>query len=230
MNWYVIILGIVLIILIYIIYVYYIADNSSVPYADLSKQQKNISNIDKPASSQFTYYAWIYVVSWANAVNKPIITMLSDSNKLMSLSLDQTQANLNFSIATNTATGNSQETVLITNNFPLQTWVHVAVCVNSQLVDAYLNGKLVKSQRLNNLPTVTTSTGQYIILGDGTDNDKLKINVAKFTRLAKYAQPADVWKNYLAGSGQSNSSDNYKVQVSILQGGSVTQVFDILKA
>jgi len=230
MNWSVIVLGIILLILIYIIYIYYIADNSSVSYANLTKQQKNITNIDKPASSQFTYYAWVYVVSWANAVGKPIYTMVSDSKNLMSLTLDQTQANLKFTINTNTTTGNADEQVIITNNFPLQTWVHVAVSVNSQLVDAYLNGKLVKSQRLENLPTVTTSTGQYIILGDGTNNDKLQINVSKFTRISSYSQPADVWRNYLAGSGQKNHSKKYGVQLSILQGGTTTQVFDVLKA
>lgn len=239
-NWSAIVLGIILLILIYIIYRLYIVDNSKVAYADLSKNQKSITDIDKPSSAQFTYYCWIYVESWANAINKPIITMKGkDNEELMTLKLAQTQALLQFDIKTLKTTTKSDgtktteptiETVEITNNFPLQSWVHVAICVNSQLVDTYLNGKLVKSKRLNDLPVVNTASNQSLILGDGTDNDKLKIYVARFTRLASYKQPDDVWKNYLLGSGQGSKSNNYGVQVSILQGGSVTQVFDILKS
>ena len=124
----------------------------------------------------------------------------------------------------------SDETTLeITDNFPLQKWVHIVTSVDNQYLDAYLDGKLVKSGRLYNEAVVadgvTTSSestpktpaDQAMTIGGSTSYDAY---IAKFNHWALPLDPQTVWSTYSEGNGQSgmnNYISSYGIDLSILK-------------
>jgi hypothetical protein len=146
----------------------------------------------------------MYVNTWSSNNVKTIISRGSD----FSIKLDQTTPKLycNFS----SMTGDASSNILITNNFPIQKWTYLIVSVNSQIIDIYLDGKLVISQKLSYLPKVSTND---IALGDSNSPD---IILAKLQRWPKTMDPQTAWNNYLQGNGIS-STTNYNVKLSVLQ-------------
>lgn len=84
----------------------------------------------------------------------------------------------------------------VTDKFPLQKWVYFAFNVSSQnVVEAYLNGKLVKTVQASNLPRPNNQYSVY--LGDTAMNGFL----TKFVRTPTNMQAEAVWNTYLQGNG-----------------------------
>ena len=89
----------------------------------------------------------IYVNSFTT-VGKPFITHgnsaingSSQSNPwLFDLRLDNTTPTLYTDIAVGTQAANMTESIVISNNFPIQIWVYVIVVVSSNYVDVYMDG------------------------------------------------------------------------------------------
>jgi hypothetical protein len=91
--------------------------------------------------------------------------------------------------------------VNITNDFPIQKWVYFVVNVKDNLVECYLNGKLIKSQIVTD--DLSPSTRNDLYLGDNfTDG-----YITKFKRDATILTPDQVWKQYLAGNGLATFSN-----------------------
>ena len=69
------------------------------------------------------------------------------------------------------------KTIEITDAFPLQKWTQIIVSADNQYVDAYIDGKLVKSSRIYDetstegidTPKVPLSTSTSMQLGGGYD-------------------------------------------------------------
>lgn len=209
MNYYVIFLGIFVILLLYILYINYVSksdnlttlvdlnksSNMSIPYTDLVKRD----------STRYSYAVWVYVNSWSSTFDKPLLTRGTEFN----LSLDRTTPTLRCNLASSGTTANSD--IIITHNFPIQKWSYVIISVDNQIVDIYLDGKLVLSTKLNNIPIVPTTD---IKLGDSTKpND---IFLANLIRLPTPMDPQTAWSNYLKGNGMSNTS-NLNIKLSVLQ-------------
>jgi hypothetical protein len=106
--------------------------------------------------------------------------------------LDSTSPTLKADIYT-TDTSAPTKTVTITNNFPVQRWVYIVISVEGSVVDCYLDGKLVKSQQLQFLPSIGS---EYTIVYGQFD-----AFVTKFSRIATPSDPQKVWNNYMAGNG-----------------------------
>jgi hypothetical protein len=228
MNIFIIILGIVVILLIYYIYKYATSKNV-VNQANLNNVQPAIlsSALTTPTSTSYAYSVWLYVNSWNNNVYKNIIT--TGQNSIVDpstattdgssypnfiLYLDKNSSNLYCYI--NLQNGSSN-LIKITTNLPLQKWVYIVVSVDTQYVDCYLDGKLVKSVQL---PTSANVNGKdSVFLGNsGTTYDA---TLAQFTRTPNAVDPTTVWNNYLSGNGQSTMS-SYGLQVDITKN-NVTQ-------
>lgn len=128
-------------------------------------------------------------------------------------------------------------TMNITNNFPLQKWVCVGVSVDNQFVDAYLDGKLVKSKRFYTSTTrtatrpVTTTmpktppdaTASPVYLGNsetGQTFAPFDAFIAEFKRWSAPIDPQSAWDTYLAGNGTNGVSrafSSYGIDVSVLK-------------
>ena len=129
-------------------------------------------------------------------------------------------------------------TMNITNNFPLQKWVCVGVSVDNQFVDAYLDGKLVKSQRFYTSTTSTTTppvtiasmplsppdaTSSPVYLGNsetGQTFAPFDAFIAEFKRWSAPIDPQSAWDTYLEGNGTNGISrafSSYGIDVSVLK-------------
>jgi hypothetical protein len=95
---------------------------------------------------------------------------------------------------------NEKGTIVVTDNFPVQSWVHVIVSVSNMYIDTYVNGKLTKS--------IKESEGIYL----PSSSSPIKFGVcnstilAKFTRTTNATDPQTAWDKYSAGNGDSQLS------------------------
>lgn len=190
MNYTLIILGIILILVLYILY-RFITDRSTmvsskVYLKDKPSDIKFKDNMPNPTSSRYTYSLWIYVKTLEAKTDIISVDKGLTSSKFK-LYLE-TSGTLNFDI--DTKTGN-----IITSNFPLQRWVCVRISVDNNIVDTYIDGKLVKSQDMGtiNHPDAS-STFSY---GEGD------IYLAEVERPASPTDPQTAWDSYMAGNGGS---------------------------
>jgi hypothetical protein len=102
---------------------------------------------------------------------------------------------------------------------PLSEWSYITVCANNNIMDLYINGKLISS---NVLPTTTKTNGKTVTLGSG-----INAYIERLTYLPTYSTPSDVYNAYLALNNMS-LSDNplkiYTVDVSLTKNGTVAGV------
>jgi hypothetical protein len=146
--------------------------------------------------------------------------LIPTNNPDVALYLDSTTPTLYLYIASSIS-GNPGTTIIITNNFPIQAWAYVIVSVNGDLVDIYLNGKLITSQQLPFIPVVSANG---ITMGDGNNPD---IYLAMFNRYPYVMDPQTAWNNYLQANGMSNVLPNYNVVLSILQNNQQTSSYQL---
>ena len=104
--------------------------------------------------------------------------------------------------------GTPNEEIAVTNNFPIQKWVHVAVSKEGKIVDVYIDGKLVKSHMLANL-------------GNSPSGDLKSSSFPAFMarlKIWKHAlNPQTVYDEYMKGNGQTGMITGYGVDVSLLR-------------
>jgi len=154
-----------LFILLFLVYFSY----SSSPSTLLSSATlANVATTIKPPAPatgalkpSFTFAIWININDWstANGFVKNIISYGTSAY----ISLDQ--INNDVIVAVKTSTTSPIYTINTTiHNVPLQTWTHLAFCLNGITLDSYLNGKLVNTSLLTH-PYIPAGTGDSIILG-----------------------------------------------------------------
>jgi hypothetical protein len=116
--------------------------------------------------------------------------------------------------------------ITISNNFPLQTWVYVVVSVNTNVVDCYLNGKLVISQLIQQQGSIVTPSFSNIYLGNGS-GPGWDAQLSNFKRYTTALTPQQVWSNYLSQAPNTFSMTSYGLKVDLTQNGSVTSSFTL---
>jgi hypothetical protein len=193
-------------ILLVIIYYFLISGGSNVlsKKLDLTTQQPaiEVKNISEPTSRKYSYEMWIYVYNF-EGIEKYIISRSStdptaNNYKNIGLSLDGASPTLRLrytSSTTGSSPTNTSKSVVLTDNFPLQTWVHLIVSVDDKYIDTYLNGKLIKSIQDSTIETPSaTSSIEF-----GT----LNCYLAKLARTTNATDPQTAWDKYTAGNGEN---------------------------
>lgn len=227
MNGIAIILAIVVILLFYILYRFFMLKSTELTStASLLDSNPSIPIVNKPTSTRYSYGIWIYVNSWDSSIDKTIFERTNNIKLYFSKAAPVLKCDISMNNGSTTA---SSTTLEITDNFPLQKWVHIVTSVDNQYLDAYLDGKLVKSGRLyneavvvNNVTTSPESTpktpgDEPIVIGSGTTYDAY---IAKFNHWALPLDPQTVWSTYSEGNGQSgmnNYISSYGIDLSILK-------------
>jgi hypothetical protein len=198
-----IILGVVLLILLYILYKYLTTDTSLLQeYVYLNTTLEPITDLEKPQTPRYAYGFWIYVNTWDSSISKTIFER--DNN--LKVELDANTASCMVSMATGSdATTVNQ--IQLTDNFPLQKWVHIIVSVDNEFVDCYVDGKLVRSARVYTPGTSGTSAAIPSIPPDNSTPVKLgptefDAYVAKFKRWIYPINPQTAYGEYMKGNGQ----------------------------
>ena len=194
MNYTLIILGIILILVLYVLY-RFMSDRqtmvSSKVYLGDKPADVKFDTLANPSSARYSYNLWIY----ANAVDSSGNTIFSIDTDNVVLKID-TNGNLICDLTDSSGTNS----IIITPNYPMQRWVCVSISVDNNVVDMYLDGKLVKSQTMT-VPNTTKSS--IITFGTGD------IYIAEFERLATPIDPQTAWDRYMAGNGGSYISNMF---------------------
>jgi hypothetical protein len=207
MNFVIIILGVALVISLYVLFVFFYKSKSVVEKVDLSSGSKTVeAELMMARGTRCAYGAWIYVNAWNNNSEKLLLTR---GNKF-ELFLDRNTPTLKCRL--NTGDAQNAETVTLTSNFPIQKWVYVIVSLDNQILDCYLDGKLVVSKQLK---ASVTNDGS-LVLGKANAGD---IFMAKVRGWEVPMDPQTAWSSYLDGNGMSTKTTlpNYNVQMSILE-------------
>ena len=218
MNYTIIILGIIIVFLVYYLYVNYISASKTIlKSVNLNSANPDITLVDKAQNVSYGYGAWLYINSWDQNKSKGVFSRTNN----MSLYLDQSRPILKCDISLN-STSTTNQTIIITENFPLQKWVYIIISVdagsgNGTIVDCYINGKLVKSSKLiGDAKHPASASDAPIKIGAGTLWDAV---LAKFTRFTTPVDPQTAWDNYLTGNGSSGlfNFGNFSANLAVLK-------------
>ena len=198
MNYTLIVLGVILCVIIFIMFKFIsergkvvtnlitldaTSSNPEVPYAGLST----------PDSSRYYLSFWLNVSSITADSN---IFDISDTvTKSASLVVKITSTSeLKFDLKESNGSVLSHS---ILSNFPLQKWVYVILSVDGQTVDIYIDGKMIRSEKLANVPNTPTKTAKITFATPASG----LMYMAKFERHPTAIDPSTAWSNYMAGNG-----------------------------
>lgn len=227
-----IILIVTILVLLYVLYAYF-TDSSTelVQTASLLTTVPAIEKIDRPSNTRYGHSVWVYVNTWDNNANKTIISR--DNN--FKVYLDKSSPILKLDVHMN---DDSDETMVITNNFPLQKWVNIAISMDNQFADAYIDGKLVRSQRF--YKQIDENSGVTPKMPPGKET-KLYLGNKEVTNFDAYAtllkrwtspiDPETAWDNYMKGNGSSKMAsalNDIGIDLSILQNNEEIKKFSLL--
>lgn len=235
MNAVAIILAIIVILLFYILYRFFMIKSTELSStASLMDQNPSIPIENKPTSTRYSYGIWIYVNSWNSSIQKTIFERTNNIKLYFADTAPVLKCDISMDDGQTLAAGASAPitTLEITDNFPIQKWVHIVTSVDNQYLDAYLDGKLIKSGRLYSeavtADTTTSTTAspestpktpadEPMVIGGGTTYDAY---IAKFNHWSLPLDPQTVWSVYKEGNGQggmNNYISSYGIDLSILK-------------
>jgi len=214
MNYTFIILGIIVAVLIYVLYLYFSDDSTKLfEYQDLQKSAVDVKEKDIGTKESYAYGFWIYVNNYSG--EKTLLQRGADGSPSLKVYLPGSTPTLMVNIPTSDpptssppSPGTPNEEIAVTNNFPIQKWVHVVVSKEGKIVDVYIDGKLVKSHMLANS-------------GNSPSGDLKSSDFPAFMarlKIWKHAlNPQTVYDEYMKGNGQSGMITGYGVDVSVLR-------------
>lgn len=216
----VVLLGIIVIVLLYILINYYSNGYSKLATITSLKNANTVVGTNLQFSTRYALGIWIYVNSWDSTANK-VIYELPGKIKLF---LDKTRPSLNAELNVQNA---ESLMVSITDEFPLQKWVYVTVSVDNNFVDFYLEGKLVKS---NKLPGIHSDGNDSKIFIGGNPANLTDIVIARFNEWQNPLSQTEVYNNYMKGNGSSvfhKMLSSYGLNVSVLKDNVTTSSYRV---
>lgn len=199
MNYTLVILGVILLIVIYILYKVITEKGKVVSKkVDLSESNSSVSysDLNSPKAARFCFSVWAYVESFTSSTSMTLVevdTKSTGGSTFFKLEV-ASGPTLKYTILTD---GDGAVEKEIMPNFPLQKWVCIMVSFDNKVVDLYIDGKLVRSQQLDNSPTATDK--DHVIHFPIDNNNKGYL--AKFERLTSPMDPATAWNKYMEGNG-----------------------------
>ena len=214
MNYTLIILGTILVVIAYILYKVIDEKGRSVASKVNLKSQEpevRLSSVSgNPTSPRYYISSWIYINTLP--ANKSLFKIANgDSATYLDVSMSTT-ASLSYEIK---ATTNATHTIM--DNFPLQKWVFLIISVDNNIVDLYIDGKLLRSHKITG---TVTSINEASSIHFGTPIDGF---LAKMEREPRPISPSEAWDKYVDGNG-----GNYFSKMFANYGGTVTITKDDL--
>lgn len=198
MKFIVLILSILLVSLSYILFRYFTNTTTILmPTTSLKNSNVPIPVKNITYSSRYALGIWVYVNSWDSNNTKLIFTLPGKIN----LYLDAMKPTLKLDFFINGNNGIAK-TVPITNSFPLQKWVYITISVDNTFIDLYLDGKLLKSVKLDGIQSDATEENIYL---GGIPAVKSDIVISRFFMWSNPLSLSQVWNEYLKGNGSTSS-------------------------
>ena len=206
-------LGIAIAVIIYLIYIYWYDTSSKLSdYKSISTGKLTISGISMPTTRRYAYGIWVFVNNWETSGKKYIYKVgegEGEGEGEARLYLEKLTPTLVYE--TPLVDGGTTK-VTITDNFPIQKWVHLVVSVDNDIVDAYIDGKMVRSQRTSTVGSTTaTPTSSTVTCG------KMDAYITRFKRWTHPLNPQTVYDQYMKGNGRTGIMPAYGVDVSVFK-------------
>jgi hypothetical protein len=176
--------------MLYMGYLYLTNTSLSIGVQSLDKATSvEWTKLQNPSSSTYHYEGWVYIKT---KPTKDTSILERDYNKLQ----------LNGTILTfQYNTDAAADKITITEDFPLQKWVYIVVnVVNKNIVEVYLNGKLVITKQLTDIKVPGTKTQLTYGVEPGSTNGMVGY-ITKVKRDPVALTPDEVSKTYFEGNG-----------------------------
>jgi hypothetical protein len=198
--------------------VYLIQDAVSL---NIGKDKQSViesTKLELPGSSRYYYEGWFFITSNQKVYDHNI---LFNRGTDFVVTLKESMLHLYVNGGkTNNETGvfdpNGASLLMSVPNFPFQKWAQLVINVDGMSVDLYIDGKFVQNKMHSTIINSTASTsityGSQFITG----------KVARFNRLASNINPQTVWNHFMAGSGQSQSLTDYRLNAIVTNKGKQT--------
>jgi hypothetical protein len=119
---------------------------------------------------------------------------------------------------------NGQPEITLTENFPIQKWVFVIISVSSNIVDCYLDGRLVTSYQLLNNTTnnAAGATSLTLSLGSGID-----VYMYNFQRWTYPMDPQTAQSTYYYSAPSAKSALDYNMTLAVTKDGTPYSSFSL---
>lgn len=203
MNYTLIIIGFIVVVGLYMLYKYLTNKTLTSGIVQLNNPTAYTYTYDKlqnPTSKIYSFAGWMFLTGQTGSTGGYIMQRTDPTT------------GINIGLFVNGTTlslyGGQQTAPLftITNQIPLQKWIYVVVNVNGDLVEVYLNGKIVKTVQFTpgTLTTHFNATAPLII-----GNTSIQGYLTQFILASQLLDASTVWKNYLSGNGLSNQLLSY---------------------
>lgn len=210
------VMGVILTMAIYWLYRYALRDTA--PLEKINLASRTVVQDAEPAS--VCYFAcWLYVNSWTPQTKTILIKGTGDTPSCH-LYLNANTPEL--ICETNTAVGaDSKQTTILQRSFPLQAWTHVVLAFDSNVMDYYMNGKLVTSAPLQTVIAMDRTDIQ--LGGSGAD-----IYMSKFIKRNKRATASIIKADYESSKSilQKDLPD-YNLDVTLMKNGEVSKKLNV---
>ena len=165
----------------------------------------------------YSYSIWVYIDDWSYLYGKEKIIFLRGtlgSAFSPSLSLMPTD---NSAVVLMTTGEEPFECVI--PNIPIQRWTNIIVTLNNKSLDCYINGKLVKTCVLPEIPVINPDAPIYLTPEGGFSG-----YTSSFQYWNTPMAPQQAWNVYKKGPGGnlfSNLINQYKIQFNFIKGSDV---------
>jgi hypothetical protein len=165
-----------------------------------------------PNATRYSYYIWVH----GNTLDSSMANIFKvNEGATVIFSLDIIN---NTNLQVTVKTSSKDNSFLISNNFPIQSWEQVIISFDNMNMDTYINGQFVKSILFNSGTTglpVQTSTTTNITFGVG--DVKPDIDIRLFDRLEYSMDPQTAWNLYKSDKSASDgaSSTNYGLNLNL---------------
>jgi len=218
-----------------IVWLYYFIknnqDNAPTEKIHLAEQTK-IPNTS--SDSVFFMDFWLYINSWSPGKKQIIAQGPAQTAESNTTSFDiylnsdtpTLMCDVQYSDAKNAEGQKVQSSKhTLTNSFPLQSWTHVTIAFDGNIVDYYMNGKLVSSSKLPVI--ISPSPTADIILGKPGGSD---IYMTKFVKTNSRASTSSVYDSYTSDNGDLTKTQmaDYKVNLTLLKNNQIARKFNVL--
>jgi hypothetical protein len=159
------------------------------------KETINYEKLDV-AGNNIYYDGWIFILT-APADTSPIVS------RELAISLRQGTNGPAFIVQNIEVVGGKQDEFIITEDLPLQKWVHFAVRYKDSVLETYLNGKLIKTVYYPGLIRTYSKTADLEVGGN------VNGYLTKLRRLTEPLNSIRIWESYLEGNGQFSGTLGY---------------------
>jgi hypothetical protein len=201
------------------------------------------------SSSNFTYSVWFYITDWNYRYGEPKVVFgrmstasssTSDATGVTGLgpcplvTLGAIENNLTISLSvfpnsnmqassSDMQTGNNIVHNCTIQNIPIQSWVNLLISTYGNILDVYLDGKLVRTCVLPGVAQINNNSNVYLTPKGGFSG-----YTSKLQYYPNSTDPQTAWNIYKQGYSNwwsSLFSGSYQVQVSVLNNGQVQSTF-----